>query len=154
MFQYCFLEFLLMSLWRIFIAALMFLIRTLMIRSLFKVLVSETFMFLYCVSDDSLMILRRSLVDTAKISMQTVMMICLFEVQIFETLMFFYCFIDDSMMILWLDIDEHWRFRCKHFWLVKFLLCYSSKPWGFIAAWLFIRWWVFEETSMRHWWFR
>ena len=85
-----------------FSEALMFLIRTVMIRCLFKVLVSETFMFLYCVSDGSLMILRRSLVDTAEIWMQTVMMICLFEVLIFETrtflLLLHCCFFDDSLM--------------------------------------------------------
>ena len=85
------------------------LIGTLMIRSLFKVLVSETFMFLYCVSDGSLMILRRSLVDTAEISMQTVVMICPFEKLIFETrtflLMFHCCFFDDSLMRHWWTME-------------------------------------------------
>ena len=110
MFHCCFIEFLLVSLWRIFNEALMFLIRTLMIRSLFKVLVSETFMFLYCVSEDSLMVLRRSIVDTAKISMQTVMIIRLFEALIFEkrtfVLLLHCCFSDDSLMRHWWAMES------------------------------------------------
>ena len=109
MFHCCFIEFFLMSHRRNFNEALMFLIRTLMMRSLFQVLVSETFIFLYCVSDGSLMILRRSLVDTAEISMQTVMMICPYEVLIFEKrtflLMFHYCFFDDSLMRHWWTME-------------------------------------------------
>ena len=105
MFLWCFIDFLLMSLMslqRNFDEILMFLIRSPMITSLFKVLVSKPFMFFYCVSDDSLMILRRSIVKKLKISKQTVMMICIFKVQIFETLMFFlllhWWFIDDFLM--------------------------------------------------------
>ena len=109
MFHCCFIEFLLSSLWRIFSDALMFLNRILTIRSLFRVLISETFMFLYWVSDDSLMILRRSIVDTAKISMQTVRIICLFELLIFETRMFLlllHCwFLDDSLMRHWWTME-------------------------------------------------
>ena len=126
MFHCCFIEFLSMSLSRIFDEALMFLIGTLMIRSLFKVLVSETFMFLYCVSDGSLMILRRSLVDTAEISMQTVMMICPFEVLIFETrtflLMFHCCFFDDSLMRHWwtMEISMQTFLVSKDFFALSF----------------------------------
>ena len=110
MFHCCFLEVLLVSLWRKFNEALMFLIRTLMIRIIFKVLVSETFMFLYCVSDDSLMVLRRSIVDPAKISIQTVKKIGLFEALIFETrtflLLLHCCFSDDSLMRHWWTMES------------------------------------------------
>ena len=105
MFQCCFFEYLLVSLWRNFDETLMFLIQTLIMRSLFKLLVSEIFMFHYRVSDDSLMILRRNNVESAKILTQTLMMIWLFEVLIFETLMFLsllhWWFIDDSLIRPW-----------------------------------------------------
>ena len=155
MFLWCFIEFLLtslMSLQRNFDEILMFLIRSPMITSLFKVLVSKPFMFLYCVSDDSLMIFRRNIVETVKTSMQTVVMICLFEVQIFETLMFSYFFIDDSLMIPWWDLDEQWRFRCNLFWLVKNILCYSSKTLKLLCCLLVSSlmslWRNFDETLM------
>ena len=75
MFHCCFLEFLLVSLWRNFDETLMFSIQIPMIRSFFKVLISEIFMFHYCVSDDSLMIFRRGTVETARIWMRKLFII-------------------------------------------------------------------------------
>ena len=139
MFLWCFIEFLLrslMSLQREFDETLMFLIRSPMITSLFRVLVSKAFMFLYCVSDDSLMILRRSIVEKVKISRQTVVMICLFEVQIFETLMFLlllhWWFFDETLM----NIGD---FDANIFDWLSFYCANLLNLWGNKAAWLFIR---------------
>ena len=152
MFHCCFLEFLLVSLWRKFNEALMFLIRTLMIIILFKVLVSETFMFLYCVSDDSLMVLRRSIVDPAKISIQTVKMIGLFEALIFETrtflLLLHCCFSDDSLMRHWWTMEISMQifliskdFIVLIFWTLRLHCC-------LIVYSLMCLWRILDETLM------
>ena len=89
----------------------------------FIVLIRESLIFHRCCGDVSLMLLWGTTDETAMIWMKTISIFYVFKVLVFEKLMFPCCFIDDSLMIFSWDIDEKCRFRCKHYWLVKILMC-------------------------------
>ena len=119
----------------------------------FIVLLCETLIFHCCCGDVLLTLLLVPLMKQRWFWMQTISIFYVFNVLVSEKLMFHCCFNDDSLVTFWWNIDEKWRLRWKQYWLVRILLCLSFISWDFIAAWFFIRWWVFEQTSMTHWWF-
>ena len=66
-----------------------------------------------------------------------------------ESLTFHCFFLDDSLMILWRALMKLRKFGCKHFWSLKFLMCWSSN----FGVSLQLEWLIVVDDSLnKRWW--
>ena len=127
--------------------------QTIMIINFF-VLNSETLIFHYCFLDDSLTMLWKDIVETLKIANETFVIFFVFVVLTSESLICHCWSIGESLMILGRNIDDTTEFGMRTIKIIEVSNVLITRTLMFFAAWLIFRWWHFEETLMRPWWFR
>ena len=148
MFQCCFVDDSLMTLWRDLFETLICSMETFLIFLVFVVLTSESLMF-HCFSiHDPLMTLWRSIDNTSKVWMQMLKILEVSKVIIIRLLMFLCCLIDYSLVILWWVFDNTSMISMQTLMMNNFF-CANL---GDIDVSLLLPWWVVDDALEGHCW--